>query len=98
MGKQIRAGRALLGWTRSELAQAAGLHRNSVAYWEDTDSITATGFHVPYACRLIDQAFEAAGIEAFCDPAPGVRFCSEQRKPRRKPRALRNSALGRIAA
>jgi hypothetical protein len=26
-GKQIRAARALLGWTRSELARAAGLHR-----------------------------------------------------------------------
>jgi transcriptional regulator with XRE-family HTH domain len=42
MGKQIRAGRALLGWTRSELARAAGLHSNSVAYWENADSLQQT--------------------------------------------------------
>jgi transcriptional regulator with XRE-family HTH domain len=34
MGAQIRAARALLGWRRADLATAAGLHRNAVAYWE----------------------------------------------------------------
>lgn len=33
-GNQIRAARALLNWSQSRLADAAGLHVNSVKYWE----------------------------------------------------------------
>ena len=33
-GSQIRAGRALAGLRRSDLAKATGLHPNAVAYWE----------------------------------------------------------------
>jgi DNA-binding XRE family transcriptional regulator len=70
-GPQIRAGRALLGWSRADLARAAGLHRNSIAYWErETDIPTCT----PYACERIAGAFIRAGIEAFSQPTAGVRF------------------------
>jgi len=33
-GNQIRAARALVGWSQDELATAAGLHTNSVKHWE----------------------------------------------------------------
>ena len=38
-GRQIVAARALVGWSQSELAVAAGLHRNSVLYWEQRDVV-----------------------------------------------------------
>lgn len=76
-GAQIRAGRALIGWSARDLAKACGLHRNSILYWEAAEGIP-TGYAYPYACRKIDGVFEAAEIKLIASPAPGVRLC---RKP-----------------
>jgi len=73
-GAQIAAGRALLRWTRSDLAKAAGLHKNSIAYWEKRDAIETGQYRSPIACRRIAAALNQAGVEIFVDPAPGVRF------------------------
>lgn len=74
-GAQIRAGRALLGWTRQQLATATALHRNSVARWEAADVIPTQCCRVPDACSRIQVALEQAGVETFSRPAPGVRLC-----------------------
>lgn len=34
IGRELKAARALLGWSQTQLAEAAGLHPKSVAYWE----------------------------------------------------------------
>ena len=62
-GRQIRAARALLGWTRADLAEAAGLHPNSVAYWENTTEIPTRPSQEPHACRLIRKALRAVGLQ-----------------------------------
>ena len=76
-GAQISAARALLGWTRSDLAKAAGLHKNSVAYWEKHDAISTGRYRAPIACRRMMEALNRAGVETFVDPSPGVRFVSK---------------------
>ena len=73
-GRQIAAGRALLGWSQKDLADASGLHTNAVAYWEGHDEIQHKGFRTPVACRRIQQAFLDAGVVTFVKPAAGVRF------------------------
>jgi len=77
-GAQIRAARALLGWTRVELAMAANLHRNAIGYWEQHKTIPNGRSREPVACRHIREALHAAGVEVFKDPAPGVRFVSDR--------------------
>ena len=76
MGAQIRAGRALLSWTRRDLALAARLHRNAIAYWERRTRIPVGQFREPHACRRMREAFEHAGVIVFIEPAPGVRLGS----------------------
>ena len=73
-GAQIRAARALLGWRRAELATAANLHRNAVAYWERRATIPSGHYREPHACRGIREALLAAGVEMFMTPTPGVRL------------------------
>ena len=71
-GNQIRAARALIGWHRDQLAAAAGLHPNAVAYWERKSSIPAGP--EPVACRRVRAALALAGVEPISEPAPGVRL------------------------
>jgi transcriptional regulator with XRE-family HTH domain len=73
MGSQIRAARSLLGWSQDELARAANLHLNAVAYWEQTVSIP-TGRHQPHACRKIAEALRRFGVEFVGHAKPGVRL------------------------
>ena len=73
-GKQIRAGRALLGWNQRELAAAAGLSEVSIknAEREVVDSRGST-------LNAIQGAFDRAGV-IFLDTGdtryggPGVRL------------------------
>ena len=73
-GKQIRAGRALLGWKQRELAAAAGLSEVSIknAEREVVDSRGST-------LNAIQRAFDRAGV-VFLDTGdtrnggPGVRL------------------------
>jgi transcriptional regulator with XRE-family HTH domain len=67
---QIRAARALLGWTVRDLAEAAKVHRNTITRAE-TDA-TGPG----YATAAIRAALEAAGVEFIPENGggPGVRL------------------------
>ena len=67
-GKQIRAARTLLGWRRSDLAAAAGLHVNAVAYWEKHDTLPAS----EVGCVRIKRALFDAGVMAINSPTIGV--------------------------
>jgi len=59
--RQIRAARAALGWRREDLAEAAGVHPKSVAYWEAPGR---DGWHSRVgAIPAIQQAFLGEGIE-----------------------------------
>ena len=72
-GAQIRAARALLGWTRQELAAAARLHPNAVAYWERHAVIPSPpDGNLPFACRRIAHALRRAGVVMVSQPGPGV--------------------------
>jgi predicted transcriptional regulator len=57
---QVRAARAWLGWTRAELARAAGVSPESIRDFE-------VGKSDPRQSTLgkIEQAFREAGIELF---------------------------------
>ena len=72
VGGQIRAARALLGWSRAQLAAAAGLNVNSITYWEATTVIFAK--REPHACARIRQALHQAGVEFVGHAKPGVRL------------------------
>jgi hypothetical protein len=74
-GAQIRAARALLGWRRAELAKAAGLHRNAIAYWEAKTAIPAGAYSEPVACRRIREALRNAGVEVLSHPCVSIRLC-----------------------
>lgn len=56
-GRQIRAARALVGWSQDDLAKAAGLHPNSVKHWEGREAIQ--GGHAVDAMRA---ALEGQGV------------------------------------
>nr|WP_314258433.1 helix-turn-helix domain-containing protein [uncultured Devosia sp.] len=66
---QIRAGRALIGWTQDKLAEAAGTSRRTIATLE-------LGGHVSLdTMRALRTALETAGIEFLGDPgSEGVRL------------------------
>ena len=67
---QLRAARGLLNWTVRDLAQAAGVHRNTVTRCEGE---TALG---GLAIATIRAALEAAGVQ-FIEQnggGPGVRL------------------------
>jgi DNA-binding XRE family transcriptional regulator len=66
---QLRAARGLLGWSQSDLAEAAKVGRATIADFE-------TGKRDPYA-RTLDElrtALEAAGVEFTNGDQPGVRL------------------------
>ena len=56
-GRQIRAGRALVGWSQAALAQAAGLHCNSVKAYEGRERINGGD-----AVAAIRTALEGQGV------------------------------------
>ena len=64
-GAQIRAARALLNWTRPQLAQASGLHRNAVRYWEQCADIPMDRFRVPSAVKQIEETLRREGVQLF---------------------------------
>ena len=81
-GVQIVAARGLLRWSQMDLAEAAGLHRNAVAYWEGVERIAASKYP-PYAVRRIQGALERAGVKTFATPTPGVALASTGRRKKR---------------
>lgn len=77
-GPQIRAGRALLGWRRTDLARAASLHPNAVAYWERRERLPR---REQVGCRRIREALAQAGVVAVTIPAPGVCLLPRSARP-----------------
>jgi len=71
-GAQIKAARALIGWSQRELAAAAGLHENSVAIWEAKASITVPKYGDGCGQRRIVRALTDAGVTFIAEPGPGV--------------------------
>jgi transcriptional regulator with XRE-family HTH domain len=78
---QLRAARALIGWTREDLADASGVFANTIRNFEH-------GISDPKLSTLHKwrRALETAGVE-FIDPTddkgPGVRLkCSKEGKRR----------------
>lgn len=57
---QLRAARALVGWSQAELADRAGASRRAVIMAEE-------GTGGPRVCRAVRAALEAAGVE-FLSP------------------------------
>src|SRR5215469_15799269 len=81
-GTQIRAARELLGWRRQDLARAAGLHPNAVAYWERRKFIPSPpACDAPVACRRIRSALMKAGVLMVDKPGPGVAQFRETAEP-----------------
>jgi hypothetical protein len=76
---QIRAGRGLLGWSRSDLAEKAGVALNTVTLMEN--KLNAQN----HATReRVQKIMEAAGIAFFDDDengGEGVRFLSLAHQP-----------------
>ena len=63
--RQIRAARALLGWTQRDLGTALGVNERQVRFWERR--IPANRSQL----RKIVEAFAVAGVE-FIGPQPSV--------------------------
>ena len=77
-GLQIRAGRALLGWRRTDLARAANLHPNAVAYWERRERLPR---REEVGCRRIREALAQVGVVGVNVPAPGVCLLPRSARP-----------------
>jgi transcriptional regulator with XRE-family HTH domain len=65
---QLRGARALLNWTVRDLADKAGVHRNTITRAE-TDA-TSHG----HAVSQVVVTLESAGVEFTNGDAPGVRL------------------------
>ena len=72
---QIRAARGLLNWTVQELAEKAGLDRNTVAQIE-SGKYAIDAELMAAICRVL----ETAGIEFTNGRGPGVRLRPERRR------------------
>lgn len=66
---QIRAARALLKWSRADLADKSGVGFSSLMRLESAEGIPAS--HVK-TLEALKKAFEAAGIEFIGTPEEGA--------------------------
>ena len=73
-GAQIRAARALLGWTAKDLAQKAKVGVSTIQRIENAEG--TPNVHAPNLAA-IQSALEAAGIEFTNGDAPGLRMRSK---------------------
>lgn len=71
MGRQIRAARAALGWSREDLAERAGIHAATVTYWERVGDLPVHEGRAKAPERML-AALKAAGAEIVTHPRPGV--------------------------
>ncbi|MER8918270.1 helix-turn-helix domain-containing protein [Mesorhizobium sp. M0761] len=69
--QQIRAARALIDWTREDLANASGVTVRTLARIESSQTLPRTA-----TLQAISSALEAAGIEFISQngAGPGVRL------------------------
>jgi predicted transcriptional regulator len=73
--EQFRAARALLDWSRSELAKRAGQSASTVKRVEGVASEPVSS----EARRTLRATLEAAGVEFINGDAPGVRLHPRRR-------------------
>jgi transcriptional regulator with XRE-family HTH domain len=72
-GNQIKAARALIGWSQDELAKKAGIGIVTIKRFESSDVLAGT----LNSLRKIEAAFREAGVEFILpgpDGGPGVRM------------------------
>jgi len=69
--EQIKAARALLGWSAAELSMASGVGLTTIRRYEMTPGVPQANVN---RLSLLKQTLEQAGIEFTGDPAvnPGV--------------------------
>jgi transcriptional regulator with XRE-family HTH domain len=72
---QVRMARAALNWSLSDLAKAAGVHRNTVSNFE-----TGKFAGDPEKLAAMRRALESAGVEFTNGAQPGVRLATETGK------------------
>jgi hypothetical protein len=70
-GAQVRAARAMVGWTARALAKKAVVPIFTLEWIEGDGKITSSDRK---ALAAIQSELEAAGIEFLGGPAPGVRL------------------------
>lgn len=75
VGAQIRAARALLNWSASEVADKFGSTRNTIQRLEQAEGVPSTKLQTILELK---RAFEDAGVEFIGTPedSPGVRLKS----------------------
>jgi ribosome-binding protein aMBF1 (putative translation factor) len=73
--EQFRAARALLDWSRAELAKRAGQHASTVKRVETPDSENVSDD----VRAKLKATLEAAGVEFTNGDAPGVRLKTKAR-------------------
>lgn len=73
--EQFRAARALLNWSRAELAKRAGQHASTVKRVETPDSENVSD----EVRAKLKATLEAAGVEFTNGDAPGVRLKGKRR-------------------
>lgn len=78
-GAQIRAGRAIVRWSASELAEQAQIGVMTVRRAESTDGVPNL---IPNNIDAIHRALEEAGVEFIDGELPGVR--PRKKAPRRR--------------
>ena len=67
-GNQLKAARALIGWSQAQVAEAAGLSVPTVKRAEGQAALSAS----TEAIAAIRSALEAAGVEFIADDGEGV--------------------------
>ena len=68
--RQIRAARALIGWTQKDLGNAIGVDERQIRFWERRLPTNQTKL------LALVEAFKAAGVEFISAPTIGVRGIS----------------------
>jgi len=68
--RQIRAARALIGWTQKDLGNAIGVDERQIRFWERRLPTN------PKKLRTLIEAFKVVGVEFVSAPTIGVRVLS----------------------
>ena len=66
--RQLKAARALAGWTQRDLGAAVGVDQRQIRFWER---------RIPTNARkrqMLEHVFADAGVEFVSDPTIGVRM------------------------
>jgi transcriptional regulator with XRE-family HTH domain len=71
--RQVKAARALLGWSQAELAKRSGISEPTIKRLEATDSHDQIGGR-PETATAIQSTLEAAGVEFTHGGESGVRL------------------------